>query len=526
MMVVLVVTLLAALSPSNAESSSSTIVYSNEEILGLLRSCDHERSLLAAVALLGFIGYVFYLFAAMSWAAVCSTSSPTFQISRRQAFTTIFLFVLGMEHPWMLFLPNDNNDGLAFLIQGTDRRLNKILERVPLLRRGPSPPFWLQNRHIQFIPWLVQNEIHRVAQAIPFQRLQVPVTDCVNKVPDCLQYPKNLQMNDTVTLDIFPSLDSDVSHPGFNNSSPVIFFSPGLRCYSQDMPGNSVIRKAYAAGFRSIVVNRRGHTPLQKLQSPRWNLFGDVDDLEQVYWFVKETLVAPGTPMFLHGISSGTAVTVTALTKWDMRRQEGLRSPSFVASMSIAPGYDVSKVLHPERFLFPYNTLLLGGVKDHFVRQNEALLRAFNSTAVDEVLAANNLQEFVDAAVPFTGYNSTSHYYQDSNPINDMRGITTPKLVLNAVDDPCCNIRNLLERSPYPEHEGETFASIIAKTQNGLVAVTKTGSHCPFLSASPGGLWVRDPLMKKGWMLNSWGDQVSIEFYQAALEVYPERRFL
>jgi hypothetical protein len=83
----------------------------------------------------------------------------------------------------------------------------------------------------------------------------------------------------------------------------------------------------YAMGIRSIVVNRRGRNIIypqpKPLKSPRWNLFGDVDDMEQAYWYIKEHLsVTHDTALFLlYGVSSGTAVTVTSLSKWDKRRK-------------------------------------------------------------------------------------------------------------------------------------------------------------------------------------------------------------
>ena len=194
----------------------------------------------------------------------------------------------------------------------TISKLNEILSRVPAIQKGPSPPLLFRNRHVQFIPFLVQNEIHRL-QGIPYQRIEVEVSDCVNKMEQCSQTHE--MMNDTVTLDVFPPFnDSTNTHGEFNKSSPVILFAPGLRCYSQDLPGNSIIRRAYGSGFRSIVVNRRGHTPNQPLKSPRWNLFGDVDDMEQIYWYVKNNLVTSDTAFFLHGISSGTAITVSGTT--------------------------------------------------------------------------------------------------------------------------------------------------------------------------------------------------------------------
>ena len=158
--------------------------------------------------------------------------------------------------------------------------------------------------------------------------------------------------------------------------------------------------------------------------------------------------------------------------------------------------------------------------------QNEEVLRRHDNDAVDRILEASSLQEVVDAGVAFAGYDNKTHYYEDTNPINELRDITTPKFVLNAVDDPCCMIHNLYEQSPYPHHEGKTFAQMIRETESGLVAVTYTGSHCPFICTRNRWLpFVNDPLTG-GWMLNSWADQVAIEFYRAALDVYGERRFL
>ena len=531
---------------------------------------DHEISLIPAVAFLILMGKLGSLLFAFCWDCLArvllgigasrrpsSSSSSTSNTSTKNHYSfksqiaqTLALVAIASELHLVLWMSSPHkDDGLHTLIKGTDARLEEILARVPAIEAGPRPPFLFRNRHVQFFPWLVQNEIHRL-EGIPFQRIHVPVTDCLDKATimegtchwkydenETLSMRKHQPvMNDTITLDVFPPFDDDSTCSSrwkptqgfsFNASSPVILFSPGLRCHSQDMPGNMIIRKAYEQGFRSIVVHRRGHTPNQRLQSPRWNLFGDVDDLEQVYWFVKERLVAPHTAMFLHGISSGTAVTVTALSKWDRRRREEpeKESPAFVASVAMTPGYDISKVLGRDRFLFPYHDLLLPGVKDHFVRQNEDLLRAHNSTAVDLALAATSLQGFVDASVPFAGYENTTVYYQDTNPINEIRDITTPKLVLNALDDPCCNINNLYDPSPHSHHQGKTYAQLVRETENAMVAVTRTGSHIPFLCTRDRWLpFTRDPLTG-GWMLHSWGDQVSIDFYRATLDVYGERRF-
>mmetsp|Transcript_11350 Transcript_11350/g.24931 ORF Transcript_11350/g.24931 Transcript_11350/m.24931 type:complete len:495 (-) Transcript_11350:1310-2794(-) len=464
---------------------------------------DHETSLVSAAAFLAFHIIVIVWFVRLLTCTRVDDALSS-QWTKVQYMSSAVLLMLAIELPVLLSTPNE---GLMDLIQGTDPKLSEILARVPAIQQGPSPPLILRNRHMQFIPWMIQNEIHRRFSSIPFQRINVEVSDCANKMEGC-HIP---HMNDTIALDIFPPFHDSIYTNKFNKSSPIILFAPGLRCHSQDLPGNSIIRKAFESGFRSIVVNRRGL--VQQLKSPRLNIFGDVDDLEQIYFYIKRELVSSDCPLFLHGISAGTAVTVSALSKWDKRRidQPDRETPVFVASIDVVPGYDISKALNRERFLWPYNDLLMQGVKDHFVLQNEELLRRHDSDAVDRMLGASSLQEVVDAGVIFAGYANTTSYYQDTNPINEVRHITTPKLVINAADDPCCNIANLYEQSPYPQHEGKTFAQMIRETERGMVAVTYTGSHAPFVCTRNRWLpFVNDPLTG-GWMLNSsWADQVAM----------------
>lgn len=412
---------------------------------------SHEFSLISAVS------FLLWLALTASWTTQLLVSSPrqqggikqqkqqkqhrehTVKLTTSQLIVFALLFVLASELPVHLTTPHE---GLFDLIRGTDPLLDQVLARVPSLLSGPAPPLLLRNRHVQFLPFLIQNKIHKL-RLLPYQRVRLTVSDCIDK----RSYQCDAVWNDTVTIDIFPPFDdeddgnatakSSPHYPGFHRSSPVILFAPGLKCHSQDLPGTSIVRKAYGSGFRSVVVNRRGHTPDSKLQSPRWNLFGDVDDMEQVYWYVKRTFADGDTPFFLHGISSGTALAVTALSKWDRRRAEHPEraSPAIVASVAVTPGYDIATVMRRERFLWPYNDVMLRGVKEYFVLNNEEVLRAHDNDSVDRLLNASSLQEIVDVAAVFAGYKNASDYYQDVNPINSLQDVMTPKLILNLVDD-------------------------------------------------------------------------------------------
>ena len=120
-------------------------------------------------------------------------------------------------------------------------------------------------------------------------------------------------------------------------------------------------------------------------------------------------------------------------------------------------------------------------VKDHFVLANEKVLRDFNSDAVDRALSSNSLQEFVNNTVEFAGYKDSETYYAHQNPVQHLHHITTPAYVLNSVDDPCCAIGNLYEKSKFKAHNGLSYSDIIMSGPSAIVSVSHLGSHCPFL---------------------------------------------
>ena len=98
--------------------------------------------------------------------------------------------------------------GIKAIIKGTDPLLERVLDLCPLIRAGPQPPFWLGNRHMQFIPWMGQNEFFR--GSMNFETHDFTVTDCVVKGDsekgglDCVQDPS---MDQVITIDVFPGFD-------------------------------------------------------------------------------------------------------------------------------------------------------------------------------------------------------------------------------------------------------------------------------------------------------------------------------
>ena len=68
--------------------------------------------------------------------------------------------------------------------------------------------------------------------------------------------------------------------------------------------------------------------------------------------------------------------------------------------------------------------------------------------------------------------------------------------------------------SSVPAHGGRTYAAVAAGSNSTIIAVTKSGSHCPFFDAADG-LVIPDAL-QPGYMLDSWADSVMVEWFDAA----------
>lgn len=403
--------------------------------------------------------------------------------------------------------------GLVRHIQGQDADLDRVLAQCPTLLRGPRPPIWCPSSHLQFVPFMVSNWVQWQLNPIRYQRVKLTVHQA-----KCNESPKNLdpEFDEVISMDIWPPISGE-TFEGFSQQSPALLVAPGLRCHSQDIPGTTMIRWAHAHKLRTIVVNRRGHCPDDKLKAPRFNLFGDVNDMEQVYRRLrKPDLLGPDTPLFLVGVSSGSALAINCCSRWDERRNAGdTEAPHIVAGIAICPGYDLRQCMG--RFPEPYQSILLQAIKDHFLQRNAAVLQSFNKAAYDRVMATSNMQGFVDEAAPFAGYRDTDSYYTECNPVLHMHKITSPMMIITTEDDPCCVI-GVHESSPYDHHASKSYSALVGESKLGLLAITRSGSHCPFLDGvfNP---FVRDPLGCGGFlttfMQRNWVDAAVVEWCNA-----------
>jgi len=399
----------------------------------------------------------------------------------------------------------------VFVGHGAD--LRRVFDRMPTAQRPPRPPIWAFGAHTQFAPWIVCNLLSAGLAPLRYEVQRLRVSGLADKTkPEGKTNPRNV--DDVVVINYFPPTNAqkggDSGVLALPIDAPTILVDPGLTCTAQDVPGSSLLRLAVSRGFRVVVVERRGHScPLTK---PRWNLFGDAEDTEQIVAAVRSKL--PGAPFFWVGISSGSKLPIEAMGKFDQRRSNGDKSaPEFVATACVCPGYNLETCFLG--FGFPYRHLCLSSVKSKFLLTNEDILREHNAEAYDRAVRAPDLQTLLTHAAPFAGYATAQEYFANENPVLFAPLITTPTLIINSMDDPCTVAKNAYGKMPGRD-DGLTFVDMVERSQCGLLLMTPSGSHCPFLD---GALWpfLRVP-RALGWLTcASWADLCVLEFFEGFL---------
>lgn len=292
---------------------------------------------------------------------------------------------------------------------------------------------------------------------------------------------------------------------------------PGLACNAFDFPGQHTIRYAASRGYRCVLMERRGQW--RPLESARFNIFGDAADLEEGIAQVRRMF--PDAPLFLSGTSAGSALSVSALGKFDARRRAGdFTAPHFVAVASLFPGFDIAPggcLVQSEPV---FSSVMLHSMKSQFVKPNESVLRACDSQAVDLALQAPDPDAFVDAVTSFAGYPSGREAYDaGENPVRFVESIDTPLLVLLSADDPISVLSNFTEAPRGSLHRNFQEAykwspelavpheQFVPHSANMAVCVTSSGSHCPMLDGYV------CPFRLTCKSLASWHDEALFDFF-------------
>ena len=125
---------------------------------------------------------------------------------------------------------------------------------------------------------MFQNEVHRLLLPVKYKRYPVAVAGRPSKtaVSRGLRGP-GTGIEDFIAVIYPPALGDATFLPPRPMSSSLLQGHTATPKTSRTPPPCA---GASPGGFRSLAVNRRGHTPGQPPAALRWNLPGDVGDLE------------------------------------------------------------------------------------------------------------------------------------------------------------------------------------------------------------------------------------------------------
>ncbi|MEM1413472.1 MAG: alpha/beta hydrolase [Myxococcota bacterium] len=319
----------------------------------------------------------------------------------------------------------------------------EVLRACPTLMRGFRPKAWVRNPHVQ-IGLLVRGE--RRAAPVAWDR------------------EERLTMADggTVSLQWLGS--------GDGATAPVVLVMPTITGDGDDLSDLvTLIRREL--GWTVVVCNRRGHAGVP-LTTPRFNTMGNVGDLREQIAHVQTE--RPNAPLFALGTSAGSGVLARYLGETP--------DTPLAAGALYCPGYDLTDLFDHAHAV--YSRIMVGRLKRHFLEPNAALLS--DRPGYAECAAAKDLGSFHRHAHGLAGFGSRDEYLRASNPMEVAYDIAIPVLTINAADDPICNVR-MVER---------VRKRLIGSLRNGLLAVTRHGSHCAHLPGRTRRSWAHEVLVE------------------------------
>lgn len=242
----------------------------------------------------------------------------------------------------------------------------------------------------------------------------------------------------------------------------------------------SFIKSALNENIRVIIVNRRGYGDVP-LVTPKFNIFGDVNDLTCAINYISNDL--PNDNLTMIGISAGTSILMKYLGV--------VKNTPIKAAVCISPGYNLRECINITE---PYNTKIVNQIKSGILCENKTILTSKDNyrNAYLASMKSKTLSELLSNCYVFSGYNSIDDYYQNTNPINDIKNISIPILTVSSFDDPICTYENTCN-----------YSNLINNNNNGTTVITKTGGHCSFL---------------QGFKGESWSDQLSLQYFNFILK--------
>lgn len=336
-----------------------------------------------------------------------------------------------------------------FRILEDDLRMLDLIEKTPSLKFY-KPPFWCKNAFLQIL-WLILREAY-YNHKVKYKRIKLERPD-----------------EGTVCIDIAKSDE-------LKEDSPIVIFLHSITGSSSAV--NSFSLYARKRGWRSIVLNRRGHE--HPLTSPRFNIMGDIDDTVAMVNYIKK-IYPECKYMAGVGISAGSGQIVSYIGRESDR-------VGISAAVSLCPAYDIGQAFdNLDRYYPFFASILLKRLQTYFLKNNSKILE--DETGFRDGLKAKTLHKFAQVVSPIAGAKDWESYLKDHNPMSHFEDNRIPCLIINSLDDPICVKENI------PEIRYKNYALVL----------TKFGSHIAF----PEGL-----LAQRSWM-----ERVTMDFLESCFEL-------
>lgn len=349
------------------------------------------------------------------------------------------------------------------LSEHLETAFTRFEERVERGAHAFKPPLWLSNSHLQTVAFAARGALNKL-----FYRHEDLLRRELVVLGD----------GGTVALDWYEPAGFD---DRLHSQSPVFVALPTLTGTSQALI--TLMEEAYSKGMRPVAFLKRGHGGL-KLTTPRLQGFGDVEDLSDCLKLIQKRY--PAAPLASAGLSAGSALLASYV---GVLGKDSLLS----AAVVIAPGYDCVKMFYNDNVRRPYNKILLGSLQGLVKQHGDTLGDVID---MEGALNAKNFNEFDQKVyAPLNGYGEDLvEYWKEHCPMRCWKGVETPTLMVNAMDDPVC--------------PGENIPLEMIKDKHcAMLVTTERGGHCGWFQFS-----------SEGVQMESWSDSLAVAFVQEVLE--------
>jgi len=268
--------------------------------------------------------------------------------------------------------------------------------------------------------------------------------------------------------------------------APIVLLVPGLANTKDSLPGNTIYDLLVKKPWRVVTYEKRGvgHSH-KKLRVPIFHIFGHPSDFHVAVQTIQKRY--PKAPLHFVSYSAGNGLVGSYL-----REYSDQLGPLYRGSILQNGGEDYNvgcKLRNWGMVDRMVEARLVQFVRNYYVRDNEAILKAHNAEAFAAAMAAENLHEFYLATMRgFSGYKDPDEAEKKINGflggngwMREYKG--APSLGIYTADDPVGWILS------------DEWIGNLEASPNVAGAVFAHGSHCASYNVG-GGRWLDDLIIQ------------------------------